>query len=162
MLRPPFTVQRSVDYIDGMWEPARLPSDLHMLIVRVSDVATLARDSKLIQAALSTVRAIVFILPESTRGELNAVAADVLALGNALRYAAARARPAVADAARRPSFYVVTGRDMNASPNAVTQKLDAPAAVVAASAADAQRELALLQARADFLRSAATDRRWMR
>jgi hypothetical protein len=97
-----------------------------MLVVRAPNIAVLARDSKRIQNALQTIRAIVFIVPESVDGELSAVAADVLGLGKGLH----------------PCFFVVTPKEMAVSWDSTKEKLPAPAAVVAASATPAWAKLA--------------------
>jgi hypothetical protein len=95
-----------------------------MLVVRAPNIAVIARDSK---NALQTIRAIVFIVPDSVNGgEMSAVAADVLGLGKGLH----------------PCFFVVVPKEMAVSWDSTKEKVPAPAAVVAASATPAWSKLA--------------------
>ena len=86
VLKEPYTRRRCVSaYSEGLWGEEQVPRDVHMMVVHVDDVEVLARDSKLIERALATVRAIVFVVPEKNGCEYTVTAIKRLGLGNKLR-----------------------------------------------------------------------------
>ena len=98
-IREPYTRRRSYSlYTESMWSEHQLPKDAHMMVVHVDTVEVLARDSKLIEKALETVRAIVFLVPE--------------VVGDAEFTATAVKRLGMLDNKLRPCFRVVLPVDM--------------------------------------------------
>jgi hypothetical protein len=67
-----------------------------MMVLNCESVADLARESRAIESALHTTRAIVFLLPEQTGDGMTVTAIEKLGVGKAFR----------------PGFFVVTPRDM--------------------------------------------------
>ena len=95
-LQEPWTRRREYDhYSTELWQPQALEAnrDYHMLIIHIDVVCRLAADSKMIQNALGTIRAIVFLAPSS---DSNTDSIKVLGIGRGLR----------------PCFYVVLPTDM--------------------------------------------------
>ena len=128
-LREPYTKRRVYPvYSEAILQQP--PTDCHLLVIHVEDINVLARDSRLVEQALLSVRAIVFLVPERTGSDFAVTAVTRLGLGNRLR----------------PCYRVVTPGDMsgvgglhasqdrNADKLPSAQDVTQPAVVVKASA----------------------------